>query len=135
MPTSRKKKHGSGKVYRQKPPKYDPQYFHDLRESLRNKLKDSLTLEEIAELQKQIRVSTDQSVQAAVDETHNRTWAIVFRVLHDRFGFEVEQKKELFDGALDYLRDIQEGRITTQEMLDTLEIEDGVRLTFNVKET
>lgn len=98
-------------------------------------MKDSLTLAELAELQKQIRVSTDQSVQAAVDETHNRTWAIVFRVLHDRFGFEVEQKKELFDGALDYLRDIQEGRMTTQEMLDTLEIEDGVRLTFNVKET
>lgn len=135
MPTSRKKKHGSGKVYLQKSPKYDPQYFNYLRESLRNKLKDSLTLEEIAELQKQIQTATEKAVQAAVDETHNRTWAIVFRVLHDRFGFEVEQKKELFDGALDYLRDIQEGRMTTQEMLDTLEIEDGVRLTFNVKET
>lgn len=135
MPTSKRTKHGSGKVYHQKPPKYDPQYFHDLRDSLRSKLKDSLTLAELAELQKQIQTSTEKAVQTAIDETHNRTWAIVFRVLHDRFGFEVEQKKELFDGALDYLRDIQEGRITTQEMLDTLEIEDGVRLTFNVKET
>lgn len=49
MPTSKRTKHGSGKVYHQKPPKYDPQYFHDLRDSLRSKLKDSLTLAELAE--------------------------------------------------------------------------------------
>lgn len=131
MPTSRRKKHGSGKQYSIRPAKYDPQYMRELRDGLQLKLKESLTMAELAELQKQIKSATEKDVQAAVNETHNRTWAIVLRVLHDRFGFETEQKKELFDAALEYLKDIEDGRITTQEMLDTLEVEDGVRLVFS----
>lgn len=135
MPKSKVKRHGSGKSYKPKPVKYDPKYTREFRDNLRDKIRENLTAAEIMEMERQIQVAVEKAEQTAVIETHNRTWAIVFRVLHDRFGFEVEQKKELFDGALDYLRDIQEGRMTTQEMLDTLEIEDGVRLTFNVKET
>lgn len=135
MPKSKVKRHGSGKSYKPNPVKYDPKYTREFRDNLRDKIRDNFTAAEVMEMERQIQVAVEKAEQVAAIETHNRTWAIVFRVLHDRFGFEVEQKKELFNGALDYLRDIQEGRMTTQEMLDTLEIEDGVRLTFNVKET
>lgn len=135
MPKSEVKRHGSGKSYKPKPVKYDPKYTREFRDNLREKIRENFTAAEIMEMERQIQVAVEKAEQTAVIETHNRTCAIVFRMLHDRFGFETEQKKELFDGALDYLRDIQEGRMTTQEMLDTLEIEDGVRLTFNVKET
>ena len=134
MPTSRKKKHGSGKVYRQKPPKYDPVYTDGLTTDLRAALKSKLTLSELIELEKQLRKSVEQTARRATFDTHKTTWAVTLRVLHDRFGFEAEQKKALYDGAMDYLRDIQDGRLTLKEMLDTLENEDGIRLTWTDEE-
>ena len=128
MPTSKKAKHGSGKRYVPKPVKYDPQYTKDLRDGLREKLKEHLTLAELAEMEKQVSKAVEKAEQRAVVETHNRDWAIVFRVLHDRFGFEADQKKLLYDTALEYLEDLRDGRLTTQEMLDTLYNEDGINL-------
>ena len=83
---------------------------------------------ELSEMEKQIRLAVEKAVQGAVVETHNRDWAIVFRVLHDRFGFETEQKALLYDTAVEYLEDIRDGRIKLQELMSTLE-EDGIRLT------
>ena len=130
MPKSRVKKHGSGKRYTQKPTRYDPLYTRQLRDDLRRKLKDNLTLEELVEMERQIRTAVEQAVQKSVVETHNRTWAIVFRVLHDRFGFEAEQKKVLYDSAVEYLYDIRDGHMTTAEMLETLLNEDGIQLSI-----
>ena len=80
------------------------------------------------EMERQIQVAVEKAEQRAVVETHNRTWAIVFRVLHDRFGFETEQKRLLYDTAVEYLEDIRDGRLSAQELLDTLEHQDGIRL-------
>ena len=128
MPTSKRTKHGSGKRYTPKPVKYDPKYTRELRDGLRKKLQTHLTLAELAEMEKQIQQAVEKAQQLSVIETHNRTWAIVFRVLHDRFGFETPQKQELYHSCIEYLEDIRDGRITAQELMETMENEDGIRL-------
>ena len=134
MPKSKVKKHGSGKPHRPKPVTYDPVYTDGLTENLRAVLKSKLTLKELIELEKQLRKAVERTARRATFDTHKVTWAVCLRVLHDRFGFESEQKKALYDGALDYLKDIQDGRLTVKEMLDTLENEDGVRLKWTDEE-
>lgn len=129
MPKSKVKRHGSGKQYKPKPVKYDPKYTREFRDNLREKIRDNFTAAEVMEMERQIQVAVEKAEQRAVVNTHNRDWAIVFRVLHDRFGFEADQKKLLYDTALEYLEDLRDGRLTTQEMLDTLYNEDGISLT------
>jgi hypothetical protein len=128
MAKSKAKKHGSGKQYRPKPVKYDPKYTREFRDGLREKIRDNFTAAEVMEMERQIQVAVEKAEQTAVIETHNRTWAIVFRVLHDRFGFETEQKRLLYDTAVEYLEDIRDGRLSAQELLDTLEHQDGIRM-------
>ena len=134
MPKSRKTKHGSGKTKKPKPLIYDPVYTDGLTNDLRHALKTKMTLKELVDLEAQLRKAVEQTARRATFDTHKTTWAVCLRVLHDRFGFEAEQKKALYDGALDYLKDIQDGRLTVKEMLDTLENEDGVRLVWSDEE-
>ena len=117
MPKNKVRKHPP---HRQKTLHYDPVYTDGLTDDLRHTLKTKLTLPELIELEKQLR--------RCVEETAK--WAVTLRVLHDRFAFGAGRKKKLYDACLDYLRDIQEGRLTLKEMLDTLEHEDGIRLTW-----
>lgn len=130
MPKSKKAKHGSGKPHKPKPLTYDPVYTDGLTENLRNALKAKLTLKELIDLELQLRKAVEQTARRATFDTHKTTWAVVLRVLHDRFGFEADDKKRLYDASLEYLKDIQDGRLTLQEMLDTLEHSDGIRLTW-----
>ena len=134
MPTSRKTKHGSGKTKKPKPLVYDPVYTDGLTDDLRHALKSKMTLKELVDLEAQLRKAVEQTARRATFDTHKVTWAVVLRVLHDRFGFESEQKKMLYDLSLEYLKDIQDGRLTVKEMLDTLENSDGVRLTWTDEE-
>lgn len=134
MPKSRKTKHGSGKIKKPKPLVYDPVYTDGLTDDLRHALKTKMTLKELVDLEAQLRKAVEQTARRATFDTHKTTWAVVLRVLHDRFGFESEQKKMLYDLSLEYLKDIQDGRLTVKEMLDTLENEDGVRLTWDEEE-
>nr|MBQ4458470.1 hypothetical protein [Clostridia bacterium] len=130
MPKSKKTKHGSGKPHKPKALTYDPVYTDGLTENLRNALKAKLTLKELIDLELQLRKAVEQTARRATFDTHKTTWAVVLRVLHDRFGFEADDKKRLYDASLEYLKDIQDGRLTLQEMLDTLEHSDGIRLTW-----
>lgn len=134
MPTSRKTKHGSGKPKKPKPLTYDPVYTDGLTDDLRSALKSKMTLKELVDLEAQLRKAVEQTARRATFDTHKTTWAVVLRVLHDRFGFEAEQKKMLYDLSLEYLKDIQDGRLTIKEMLDTLENSDGIRLTWSDEE-
>lgn len=130
MPKSKKAKHGSGKPHKPKPLTYDPVYTDGLTENLRNALKAKLTLKELIDLELQLRKAVEQTARRATFDTHKCTWAVCLRVLHDRFGFESEQKKQLYDWSIEYLKDMRDGRLTLQEMLDTLEHSDGIRLTW-----
>lgn len=134
MPKSKKTKHGSGKPHKPKTLTYDPVYTDGLTENLRNALKAKLTLKELIDLELQLRKAVEQTARRATFDTHKCTWAVCLRVLHDRFGFESEQKKQLYDWSIEYLKDIRDGRLTLKEMLDTLENEDKVRLTWDDEE-
>ena len=130
MPTSKKVKHGSGKVRKPKPMVYEPTYSAALSDDLISSLKAKLTLKELIDLENQLRRVVETEKRNATLNTHKTTWAVVLRVLHDRFGFEMEDKRKLYDGSMEYLRDIRDKRLSLQDMLDTLENEDGLRLTW-----
>ena len=134
MPKSRKTKHGSGKPHRPKPVTYDPVYTDGLTDDLRHALKTKLTIPELIDLEAQLRKAVEQTARRATFDTHKTTWAVVLRVLHDRFGFEAEDKRRLYDASMEYLVDIREKRITLQEMLDTLYNEDGILLSWEDEE-
>lgn len=131
MPKSRIKKHGSGKVYRPKPLVYDPVYTDGLTDDLRHTLKTKLNLKELVELEAQLRGCIKETAEKATIDTHKTTWAVVLRVLHDRFGFEVEEKKKLYDLCTEYLHDIAEGRLSLNDMMNTLLHEDGIAITYD----
>lgn len=134
MPKSKKAKHGSGKPHKPKPLVYDPVYTDGLTDDLRHALKSKLTIKELIDLELQLRKAVEQAERRSTFNTHKTTWAVCLRVLHDRFGFESEQKKQLYDWSIEYLKDIRDGRLTLKEMLDTLENEDNVRLVWDDEE-
>ena len=107
-------------------------YVSDLE--LHDALADKLTERELNALERQIRwaveIATERAVQHAVEEAHRRHWAITMRVLRDRFGWGQERLRRLWDACLDYLKDMEGGLITAEEMLQTLENEDGIRITW-----
>lgn len=117
---------------RKRPAPHERPYVSDLE--LREALAEKLTERELNALERQIRravdIATERACKMAVEETHTRDWSIVMRVLKDRFGWGKIRLVRLWDAALDYLKDIEDGLISTQEMLDTLEHSDGIRITW-----
>lgn len=122
----------------QKLPTYDPRETDAaLSEDLRQALKASLSLAQLIEMEKQLRrsleVATKIAAKAATEEAYKRSFACIFRVLKDRFGFGKTRLRSLFEACLDYIHDVDEGLYTTEEMLQCLENEDGIRITWNVQ--
>lgn len=119
---------------RKKAPPHERPYVSDLE--LHDVLAARLNQRELQALERQIRraveIATERAVKAAVEETYKRHWAITMRVLRDRFGWGRDRIRRLWDACLDYLHDMDGGLITPQEMLDTLELEDGIRLSWRV---
>ena len=117
---------------RRKPPAERP-YVSDLE--LHDALEEKLTTRELMALERQIRraveIATDKAVRVAIEETFTRNWAVVVRVLRDRFGWGQQRLLKLWNSCLEYLEDIEAGRITTQEMLSVIERDDDIRIKFN----
>ena len=116
--------------HRPKVLKYDPHYTDGLTPDLRHTLKTKLTLPELVELEKQLRNTVQATAQDATISCHKTTWAVVLRVLHDRFGFEQEDKLKLYEASMEYLKDIADGILSLQDMIDTLLNEDGIYLHY-----
>lgn len=134
MANSRKTKHGSGKVYKPKPLRYDPKWTNKVtNDELRAALKAALTLPQLIALEKQIADLMDRNVENGMITAYKGMWAVAMRVLHDRFGFEEEDKKRLWDISCEYLDDLEAGRMDLQGMLETLEYEDGVVIRWTRK--
>lgn len=119
----------------QKPLTYDPRETDAaLSEDLRQVLKANLSLAQLIELEKQLRRSMETALTKAVDETgreaYMRCFSTIFRVLVDRYGFGKKRLRDLYDGCLEYLQDIADGRITTQEMVDCLRNSDKIDLVW-----
>lgn len=117
---------------KRKPVPHERPYVSNLE--LKEALAEKLTERELNALEKQIRtaveIATERACKMAVEETHTRDWSIVMRVLKDRFGWGKIRLVRLWDASIDYLKDIEDGLISTQEMLDTLEHSDGIRITW-----
>ena len=129
---------GKKKKPRRKSPAPTRQEIAAIQEDLKEKLRDSLTPAELAELYRQIRNAVAEAVENAVEATTKescmRLMACTLRVLHDRYRFGKKRSREMFDAVLEYIRDINDGRITLKEMLDTLEFEDQMRLLWEDKD-
>lgn len=138
MPKSRKKQHGSGKPKVPKPLAYNPVYTDKITKTeLREVLKEKLSLPELIELEKQMRrMAEDTSMAAAkraTEEAYERQFAVMMRVMRDRFGFGRKRLRRLWDMCLEYIHDIDDGLLSTEEMLRCLENEDGIRIRWHVK--
>ena len=127
MPKSKVRKHPPHKP---KVLHYDPHYTDGLTPDLRHTLKTKLTLPELVELEKQLRKTVQATAHDATISCHKTTWAVVLRVLHDRFGFEQEEKLKLYEASTEYLKDIADGILSLQDMIDTLLNEDGIYLHY-----
>ena len=127
MPKNKVRKHPP---HRPKLIQYSPQYTDGLTPDLRHTLKTKLTLPELVELEKQLRKTVQATAHDATISCHKTTWAIVLRVLHDRFGFEQEEKLKLYEASMEYLKDIADGILSLQDMVDTLLNEDGIYLHY-----
>ena len=122
---------------KRKPVPHERPYVSKLE--LREALEEKLTARELQALEKQIRgavqIATERACKLAVEETHTRDWSIVLRVLRDRFGWGKVRIGRFWEISLDYLKDIESGLISTEDMLQTLENEDGIKIkwTANVE--
>ena len=105
-------------------------------EQLRAALKEKLTVAELAALEKQIRQAVEkatlQMAKEATEEAYTRQFAVMMRVMRDRFGFGKKRLRRLWDACLEYIHDIDEGLLNTEEMLACLKNEDGIVIRWRV---
>ena len=120
---------------KRRPEPHERPYVSNLE--LRYALAEKLSERELNALEKQIttavQIATERAVERVVEEAYRRHWAITMRVLRDRFGWGKDRLRRLWDQSLDYLRDMDEGLISAEEMLRVLEREDGIRITWNAR--
>lgn len=106
-------------------------------EQLRAALIDKLSVAELNALDKQIRQTVEnaclQIAKKSTEEAYKRQFAVTFRVLRDRFGFGRERLRRMWDLCLEYINDIDEGWLSTKDMLETLQREDGIGIDWHIK--
>lgn len=105
-------------------------------EQLRAVLIDKLSVAELNALDRQIRQTVEkaclQIAKESTEEAYKRQFAVTFRVLRDRFGFGRDRLRRLWDACLEYIHDIDEGLLNTEEMLACLKNEDGIVIRWRV---
>lgn len=106
-------------------------------EQLQEALIAKLSVAEITALEKQIRQAVEkaclQVAKESTEEAYKRQFAVMMRVVKDRFGFGRVRMRRLWDACLDYIHDIDEGLMTTEEMLACLKNEDGIVISWRVE--
>lgn len=104
---------------------------------LRETLLDKLTVDELNALTKQIEQAVEkacwQIAKESTEEAYKRQFAVTFRVLRDRFGFGRDRLRRMWDLCLEYINDIDQGLLSTKEMLDTLQREDGIKIDWRIE--
>lgn len=105
--------------------------------ALRETLLDKLTVDELNALTKQIEQAVEkacwQIAKEATEEAYRRQFAVMMRVMRDRFGFGRKRLRRLWDACLEYIHDIDEGLLNTEEMLKCLEHEDHIKISWRVE--
>lgn len=105
-------------------------------DELRAALLDKLSVAELNLLERQIRQAVEkatlQMAKEATEEAYTRQFAVMMRVMRDRFGFGKKRLRRLWDACLEYIHDIDEGLLNTEEMLACLKNEDGIVISWRV---
>lgn len=105
--------------------------------ALRTVLLDKLTVAELNALDKQIRQTVEkacwQVAKESTEEAYKRQFAVMMRVMKDRFGFGKKRLRRLWDACLEYIHDIDEGLLNTEEMLACLKNEDGIVIRWRIE--
>lgn len=100
-------------------------------------LLEKLSVAELNALNRQIQQTWEkagmQIVKESTEEAYKRQFAVMMRVMRDRFGFGRVRLRRMWDLCLEYIHDIDEGLLSTKEMLDTLQREDGIKITWRVE--
>lgn len=106
-------------------------------EQLRAALKAKLSVAELAALDRQVRQAVEraclQTAKESTEEAYKRQFAVMMRVMRDRFGFGRKRLRRLWDACLEYIHDIDEGLLNTEEMLACLKHEDGIVISWRVE--
>ena len=99
-------------------------------------LMDKLTVMELNALNRQIQTAVEKAcwtvAKDATEEAYKRQFAVMMRVMRDRFGFGRKRLRRLWDACLEYIHDIDEGLLSTEEMLACLKNEDGIVIRWRV---
>lgn len=105
--------------------------------ALRTVLLDKLTVAELNALDKQIQQAVEkacwQVAKESTEEAYKRQFAVMMRVMRDRFGFGKKRLRRLWDACLEYIHDIDEGLLNTEEMLACLKNEDGIVIRWRIE--
>ena len=94
------------------------------------RLVNRLSQADVEALNDYMQRQLEKAVSETVNECYQRHWAITMRVLRDRFGWGRVRLRRLWDEAMSYLDDIDEGRLKTEEVLQSLYDEDSIRITW-----
>lgn len=100
-------------------------------------LMEKLTVMELNALNRQIQTAVEKAcwtvAKDATEEAYKRQFAVMMRVLKDRFGFGRKRLRRLWDACLEYIKDIDEGLLSTEEMLACLKNEDGIVIRWRIE--
>lgn len=126
------------KTKKRRPPSLRPGGVDRLdNAALRETLLDKLTVDELNALTKQIEQAVEkacwQIAKERTEEAYKRQFAVMMRVMRDRFGFGKKRLRRLWDACLEYIHDIDEGLLNTEEMLKCLEHEDHIKISWRVE--
>ncbi len=130
MPVSRKKHHGSGK----KPtgtPKAPVLLFGGhigkLPPELQTAIREKLTARERELLEKSFIRTEIAGSAAGSKEIAALLWCVSLRIAYDRLGADVPQLAMMTQLADEYLEDVRDGRLTTENIRTSL-LTDGLDL-------
>jgi len=117
-----------------KPIVYNPVNTDKL--SMQAELKEKLSLATLIQLEKEVTDLVENAVKTSAapvaEKVHKMDWAVVFRVLIDRFGFGKKRLNDLFTICNSYLQDVEEGSLNLDDMCNTLLHDDGIEILWNV---
>lgn len=106
-------------------------------DALRAMLLEKLNILELNALDRQIRATVEkacmQTAKEAAEEAYKRQFAVMMRVMRDRFGFGRKRLRRLWNDCLEYIHDIDEGLLSTEEMLKCLKNQDGIVINWRVE--
>ena len=100
-------------------------------------LLEKLSVAELNALNRQIQQSWEkagmQIAKESTEEAYKRQFAVMMRVMRDRFGFGRKRLRRLWNACLEYIHDIDNGLLNTEEMLACLKNEDGIVISWRVE--